>query len=124
MATEDDPRDLATRLNRMELAFADFVRALARIETRLPNDLAEYPIDRHLREIRDELKAVNTLLFVKRNGGTAVVPGLARLEERAEDQDRIQSSIVRGLWWIAGMILVGFGALFWAMAQEYIRRGA
>lgn len=93
---------------------------LARIELRLPDPEGEFPVDRHLREIRDQLKEMagkmNDLFYIRRNGSgrDGLVPGLNRVEDRV-------STIMKMLWIILVAFTLGVGGLFMQMIAERVK---
>lgn len=99
----------------------EIIALLERIERRLPDDMAEFPIDRHLREIRDQIqelaKTMNSLFYVRRNGSgrDGIVPGLNRVEDRVD-------SIMRMLWIMLVAFVLGVGGIFVQLLSERMAR--
>lgn len=85
---------------------------LARIERRLPGPEGEFPIDRHLREIRDNMselrEQMNNLFYIRRNGSgrDGLVPGLNRVEDRVDTILRVLSILGVSFLLAGGALLV------------------
>lgn len=84
----------------------EILDALISIRSRLPDPEGEFPIDRHLREIRDELKEFNQLFWVRRNGRDGIVAGLNRAEDRIGTILRIFQAAAIAFALAAGGLLV------------------
>lgn len=99
----------------------EILKKLDAITARLPNDMGEFPIDRHLREIRDEIRmglaGIKQLLWERRNGSgrDGVIPGLNRVEDRVDGVYRLGWALL--IAWV-----LGFGGIFWAITKDWISR--
>jgi chemotaxis regulatin CheY-phosphate phosphatase CheZ len=92
---------------------------LGRIERRLPDSEGEFPIDRHLREIRDRISdgfiQIDEIFYKKRNGGRdVVVTGLNRVEDRVNTVMKILLAM------FTAFVLGTGGILFMVLAEKVV----